>query len=269
MKIWKNTKTIDELISDLSITSNKKEAEIALIGSKGIELKEFPKLKGIFKCGVGVDNIPFKEANKRNIKIGLPSKATNEYIFEETACFACHLCLSMLYSDIGSVSRWQKLSRNHIKNKIVLVIGMGQIGKRVAKKLKSFVQVKTFDIKYASLEALKKLILVADCITLHIPLNDSTLNYFDSKMLSLMKDNSSIVNTSRGAIVNETALYKEIKEGRIRSAFDVFWKEPYEGKLKQFYPEKFSMTPHIASTCNEFLIGCAKDFRLFLKEARR
>jgi phosphoglycerate dehydrogenase-like enzyme len=267
MKIWKNTKTIDDFISDLSVTSNKKEAEIALIGSKGINLKEFPKLKGIFKCGVGKDNIPFEQARKRKVKIGLPSKATNEYIFEETACFACYLCLSMLYCEAGSINKWQKLSREHIKNKIVLVVGMGRIGKRVAQKLKDFTRVKTFDIKHNSLGSLKELVSIADCITLHIPLDKNTINFFDSKKLSLMKDNSSLVNTSRGAIVNENALYNELRKRRIRAAFDVFWNEPYAGKLKEFYPERFLMTPHIASNCKDFLKGCAEDFYLFLKES--
>jgi phosphoglycerate dehydrogenase-like enzyme len=268
MKIWKNTKTIDGFISDLPATSDKKEADIALVGSKGINLKEFPELKGIFKCGVGTDNLPYDVARERGIKVGLPSKATSEYIFEETACFACHLCLSMLYSEVGSVDKWEKTFREHIKKKVVLVIGVGRIGKRVARKLRTFVKVNTFDLKLDSLKSLKKLIPAADCITLHIPLNYKNQDFFDLKMLSLMKDNSSIVNTSRGAIVNENALYEELKKGRIRAAFDVFWQEPYHGRLKEFCSEKFHMTPHVASTCKEFLEGCAWDFRSFLKEVR-
>ena len=51
-------------------------------------------------------------------------------------------------------------------------------------------------------------------------------------------------------------LYNEIKKGRLRAAFDVYWEEPYKGKLIEFVPDKFFMSPHIASTCSGFLEGC-------------
>jgi len=57
MKIWKNTATLDGLIDALEITAYKEDADIALLGSKRINLDEFPELKGIFKCGMGTDNV--------------------------------------------------------------------------------------------------------------------------------------------------------------------------------------------------------------------
>ena len=74
-----------------------------------------------------------------------------------------------------------------------------------------------------------------------------------------MKNNSILVNTARGSIVDEMALYNELKNQRIKAAFDVFWKEPYNGMLKQFSSKNFYMTPHIASTCKEFIRSCRKD----------
>ena len=71
-----------------------------------------------------------------------------------------------------------------------------------------------------------------------------------------MKTGAVLINTARGAIVDEEALYDEIKSGRLRAAFDVYWQEPYRGKLKEFYPDRFYMTPHVASTCSSFLKGC-------------
>ena len=266
MKIWKNTKTIDEFIPDLSITSNKHEADVALLGGKKISLDDFSSLKGIFKCGVGTDNVPFGEAEKRNIKIGLPSEKTAEYIFEETACFACHLCLKMLYSEAGSIKEWNKVSREFIRNKILLIIGTGKIGKRVAEKMSNFMEIKTFDISNNSLDELTQLIATADCISLHIPLTEATRDFIDSKKLAYMKNRSIIINTSRGGIVNEDALYKELKNNRIKAAFDVFWKEPYKGKLSTLPNATFSMTPHIASTNKSFVKYTAEDFRKFLKE---
>ena len=81
-----------------------------------------------------------------------------------------------------------------------------------------------------------------------------------------MKDGSVLINTARGAIVDEDALDRELKKDRLRAAFDVFWKEPYNGKLKEFYPDNFFMTPHVASTTEGFLNGCRKDLDSLINE---
>ena len=74
-----------------------------------------------------------------------------------------------------------------------------------------------------------------------------------------MKSGSILINTSRGVIVDEEALYGELQNKRLKAAFDVFWQEPYRGKLKEFFPDYFFMTPHVASTCDGFLNGCRND----------
>ena len=103
------------------------------------------------------------------------------------------------------------------------------------------------------------LISQADCITLHIPKTDENEAFMDKNKLAMMKDDAVIINTARGAIVDEDMLYSEINSGRLRAAFDVFWQEPYHGKLKELDSNCFSMTPHVASTCRGFLEGCRKE----------
>ena len=76
MKIWKNTSTLDNFVPELKNTVEEFNAEIAIIGSRPLNLSLMPNLKAIFKCGVGTDNIPFDEAEKRNIEVILPSKKT-------------------------------------------------------------------------------------------------------------------------------------------------------------------------------------------------
>ena len=87
--------------------------------------------------------------------------------------------------------------------------------------------------------------------------------------LSWMKDGSILINTSRGPIVNEKALYLELKNKRLRAAFDVFWDEPYLGMLMEFYPDSFFMTPHVASTCQEFLVGCRNDLNQLIYDLKQ
>ena len=69
MKIWKNTDILDSLIHDLELTEDSTEADLIVLGSKTVNLDDFPQLKGIFRVGVGIDNVPVEQAKKRNIKV--------------------------------------------------------------------------------------------------------------------------------------------------------------------------------------------------------
>jgi len=266
MKIWTNTKTLDGLIDDLEFTSDKNEAELALLGSKPIDIREFPKLRGIFRVGVSLTNVPVEEAENRGIIVRIPSEETAKFIYEETANFTCYLILRMLYQNVGSIDPWVKYNRTFLNNRNLLIIGMGKIGSMVAEKMKKLMDILTYDILFNSESELKALIEKADCISIHIPDTPENKSFFNAEKLSWMRDQAILINTARGPIVDEDALYDEIKKGRIRAAFDVFWEEPYYGKLKEFYPDRFFMSPHVGSTCNEFLRGAAEDLRKMIRE---
>jgi phosphoglycerate dehydrogenase-like enzyme len=259
MKIWKNTSTLAGFDKGLNFTESKKDAEIVLMGSKQIKINQFPNLKGIFRVGVGRDNVPEEEARAKGITVRFPSKKTIDVIFEETASFTCSLIFRMLYNDVGTIDPWIKVPRDQMSEKNLLVIGMGKIGSRIANLMQSFLQVTTFDILQNKTTELKSMINRSDCITLHIPKSDDNISFFNREKLSWMKDNSVLINAARGAIVDENALFNELKNGRLKAAFDVYWLEPYNGKLKEFYPDLFYMTPHVASTCKEFVKGCRKN----------
>ncbi len=264
MKFWKNTSTLDKFLPELLKTVDAADADIAIIGSKPMELTSMPKLKAIFKCGVGTDNVPFEEAAVRGIEIWMPSEETKRYIFEETANFAVYLIFRMLFSEIGDVEGWKKQSRGFLGNKKVLLLGQGNIGSHVTRKLKPSVGVLTFDVAVNSMDELPSLMKQADVISLHVPLIESTKGFIDAEKLGWMKNGAALVNTARGPIVDEFALFEEIKSGRLRAAFDVFWEEPYNGKLKHFHPSNFLMSPHVSSNCENFLTGLAQDLTNFL-----
>ncbi len=259
MKIWKNTSTLNGYDKGLDFTENKSEAELAFIGSKSIDLNGFLNLKAIFRAGIGKENVPEKEARNKNIFVQFPSKNTTNIIYEETAHFTCGLIFRMLYSELGSFKPWTKNVRGVFSNNNLLIIGNGNIGSRISKNMSSFLKVKTYDVIKDEKKNLKKLVKEADCITLNIPGNKENISFFDKKKLSWMKDNSILINTARGNIVDEISLYNELKRKRLRAAFDVFWEEPYDGILCEFYPDFFFMTPHVASTSKEFLLGIRND----------
>jgi len=258
MKVWKNTSTLDGYDDGLVFTEDKGQADIALLGSKSVDLDEFPNLKGIFRAGIGKDNVPENEAAQMGILVRYPSQETIDIIYDETAAFTCALIFRMLYNYVGTIDSWYKYGRLELSEKNLLVIGTGNIGRRVVKYMQPFMHVFSFDIIENDFSELQGLLSKADSITLHIPKTDENEDYFDKDKLAMMKDDAVLVNTARGAIVDEDALYAEVSSGRLRAAFDVFWKEPYDGKLKEFHPHQFFMTPHVASTCSGFLAGCRK-----------
>lgn len=263
MKIYNATQTLKGFNRDLEYTSIKQEAKFIIVGGKQINLEEFPNLKGIFKTGVGIDNLPFEEAKKRGIEIKLPSSNTKEIIYNETASFTVFLILRFIYRNIGSFKSWDKIKRNTTMNFNVLILGCGEIGNKVKHRLSVMCNVFTYDPLQNEESELNFLIEKADIVTIHVPLNEKNINFFDKQKLSLLKDNSLIVNTSRGQIINEESLYNELKSGRINAAIDVFNEEPYNGILTNLKSDNLFLTPHVASTSIQFYEGLAKDFRKF------
>lgn len=269
MRIFKATNTLDGYLPPMDFTTDEALAEALLVGGKTVDLSAYPKLRGIFKTGVGTDNLPFAEAEKRGIAIALPSEATCAVIFEETACFACHLILTGLYAGSGVWESWHKVDRPQLASRRLLVVGAGRIGQRVIDKMNAFLHVDRFDIAHDAWDVLEPKIRHADCISLHVPLTPETDNLFDAVRLGWMKDGAVIVNTARGSIIDEEALYSELSSGRLRAAIDVFWKEPYKGRLGELPADRLIRSPHIASTCEDFLQGATLDFLKFINMLRK
>ncbi len=261
LKIWKNTSALNSFTKDLYFTSIKKKAQVIILGSKSINLSEFPNLKGIFRVGVGTENIPFDVCKKRKILLEFPSKKNLDILYEETSNYTIGLIFRMIYPSHNIQEQWIKFPRKVLNSQTTLIIGTGNIGSRVAKKLKNFMRVKTFDIAKNNEKDLKGLIEEADIISIHIPGIIENKNFFNQEKFKFMKKDSILINTSRAMLVEEKYLYENLAKGKIRAAFDVFWKEPYRGRLVKFHPDPFFISPHIASTSNEFFLGCAKDLK--------
>ena len=145
IQVFKATNTLDGYISSINFTEKKELADYLLIGGKPIDLGVFPRLKGIFKTGVGLDNLPFEEATKKNVRIGLPSDNTKEIIYEETADFSCGLIFNGIYSNQGDWENWTKKNRRQTAKLSLLIVGSGKIGTRVKNTMNAFMEVMVHD----------------------------------------------------------------------------------------------------------------------------
>ncbi len=269
MKVYFNTKAFNclEEKRKLNITEDISEAELLVLGAKPVDFSKASKVKAVYRFGVGRENIPDELLKKGVPSVFFPSEKAKEILYESTANFTVFLIFQMYYLPaIGEIDEWIKKTRSFFKKKNLLVIGLGNIGQRVVKKMELFMNIKTYDIEKDKPEKLKSLIASADIIALHIPLSKENKGFINAEKLSWMKNDAILINTSRGAIVDEDALYQRIRNSNLRASFDVYWQEPYKGKLRSLGPAKFFMTPHTASQTIEFVEEGFQDILEIIKK---
>jgi D-3-phosphoglycerate dehydrogenase len=167
-------------------------------------------------------------------------------------------------------NRWgdrMKQMPGEIAGKSVLVVGFGRIGTRTAKRcaaLDMTVQVYDPNVPAATISAagyepvsdLDAALPMADFVTIHCPKTPETVGMFGAARLARMKPGAGLVNTARGGIVDEAALYDALVAGHLRGAgLDVFDSEPTKPDNKLFALEQVLMAPHMAGVTTESVIG--------------
>ena len=197
-----------------------------------------PHLRAIAKYGVGVDNIDLEAAKARGIKVsrtvGANAAAVADY------ALALMLALSRKLLPIDRRCRagdWSKITTSDVTGATLGLIGLGAIGKLVARRAQGFdMKVLAYDVMwdepYANANGIQfaepeRILREADFISLHLPLLPSTENFIGAKELSFMKPSAILINTARGGLVDEAALLDALKRGAIGGAgLDAFREEP-------------------------------------------
>ena len=218
-------------------------------------------LKIIARAGAGVDNIDVEYAEKKGIRVVCTPEAVATAVAELTMGLILSLARQIPTADRAmKEGRWIKkeIVGWELQGKTIGIIGFGRIGQRVARLAKAFGMkivvcelnrvpehlLKELDVEIAPLE---KLLKKSDIITLHVPLTQETYHMIGKKEIEQMKNGVYVVNTSRGGIIDEKALFEALKTGKIAgAALDVYEKEP---------PNDFSLiklsdvicTPHIGA----------------------
>ncbi|MDY4197149.1 MAG: phosphoglycerate dehydrogenase [Peptoniphilaceae bacterium] len=204
-------------------------------------LETATRLKAISKYGVGVDNIDVDYAKSKGIPISITRGANSDAVADYT--FALLLAVARRLPEInntGKAGDWSKKVSLDVFGKKLGVIGMGAIGRKVIERAKGFqMEVFGFDIfedpEYMQINQVKKasveeIMKECDFVSLHLPLTEETRHLIDEKALSLAKENLVLINTARGGLIDEKALYQVLREGRIYGAgLDAFEEESPSG----------------------------------------
>jgi D-3-phosphoglycerate dehydrogenase / 2-oxoglutarate reductase len=254
------------LISDTELISKK-------------TLKKFKNLQAISRVGIGYDNIDIESAKKFNICVCNTPDAPSKAVVDLTFGLMLNLLRSVSIAD-GFLKKkiWSRIYGKRLEHSTIGIIGCGRIGAGVIQKLLNYGVKKIYyndhkPIKFKSKNTFtsskKKIFSECDIVSIHIPFNDKTKNLIDKKYLSLMKKDSSLINTSRGGIVNEEDLYNFLKLNKIKSAaLDVFSNEPYKGKISKLI--NCICSPHIGSLsfdCREKMeLDAVKNIINFIKK---
>jgi len=223
------------------------------------------QLKLVGRAGAGLDNIDINAAEKKGIKVLNTPEAPAEAVAELTIGLILALARSIPSANKAmKEGRWTKkdLTGWELKGKTLGTIGLGNIGKQVAKIAKAFgmkilitkrtppapALLKELEAEFVPLHELLKR---SDIITIHVPYTPQTHHMIGEKELQLMKKGSCLVNTSRGAIVNEKALLKALQSERLGgAALDVYEVEPPTNWTLMQLPNMVC-TPHIGAQTEE------------------
>lgn len=225
-----------------------------------------PNLKLICVAATGTNNIDIKCAEKHNISVknvaGYSTDSVVQITFSLLMELLSHTSYFNNYVQSGCYSKSQSFtlispSFNELKGKRYGIVGLGNIGRKVAKIAEAFeAEVVYYSTSGANSTSdykqvdMQELLSTCDIISIHAPLNDKTANLFDYEKLCQMKKSAFIINVGRGGIINELDLVKALDENKIAGAgVDVFTTEPM-AKDSPFMSlknrDKLVATPHIA-----------------------
>lgn len=224
-------------------------------------LEKAPVLRVISRYGVGMDNIDLEAAKKLGIIVRSTPEAPSQAVAELALSLMLNISRRVSEADRNlRNNNWTQLMGRLITGKNLGILGLGRIGKKLAAMVQPF-GMKIFAYEpYSdndfvsrnriSLLPLNEVLSQCDIISLHLPLSDDTFHMIGKKELSLMKKDAVIINTSRGGLIDESALIEALKNGTIGgAAIDTFEKEPYIGELTNF--ENVLLTCHMGSSAIE------------------
>jgi D-3-phosphoglycerate dehydrogenase len=216
-----------------------------------------PQLKVIARVGVGYDAVDCEAATRHGVVVTITPGTNQGSVAEHTFCLMLALVKNLI-AQHNSVAAggWPRGTNIPIRGQTLGLVGLGRIGKAMVPRAQAFeMKVIAYDpypdtawanAHQVPLVDLDTLLRQADFVSLHLPASPQTARMIDARALGLMKPTAYLINTSRGAVVDESALLAALKERRIAGAgLDVFEQEP-PGDHPLLKLDNVVLTPHAA-----------------------
>jgi glyoxylate reductase len=220
------------------------------------ELDLLPDLRLVGNYGVGYDNVDVTACRERGIRVtntpGVLDAAVAELTFAlMLACARQLVVCDRFVREGGWRTGWSRPERlgHDLAGATLGLVGLGRIGRQVASRAEAFGMPVVHHRRTDGLP-LDELLRTADVVSLHVPLTPETDGLLSRERLALLRDGAILINTARGAIVDEEALVDELVSGRISAGLDVFADEPRVPERLVGLPNVV-LTPHIASATEE------------------
>ncbi len=269
-------------ISKDELPGHLKDADILIVRSatkvKGDFFNHLKNTKLIIRGGVGLDNIDLVKSKELGIEVKNTPKASSISVAELVFAHIFALSRHIVRGTTGiKNSKWEKkqLKGVELYGKTIGIIGMGRIGREVAKRALALgmnvlgYDVMAFPGELAKKASLEEIFKQSDIITLHVPLIESTHHLINADTIKSLKDGVIIINCARGGIVDEEALYQGLKSGKIGGAgLDVYEKEPPVNS-PLFEIGNVTLTPHIGASTSEAQARIGEEIVAILSEFKK
>ncbi len=224
-----------------------------------------PTLRLVSVWGTGVDNIDLAAASRHGVTVTNTPGVNAAAVAEHTLALMLAVARRILLSDSETkAGRWNQVLLTQLRGKILGVVGLGAIGRAVARLAQGIgMEVIAWTIHPSEERARalgirlvekEQLLRQADLVSLHLRLTPEATDFLGEKELALMKPTAYLINTARGALVNRDALYAALRDGRIAGAgLDVFHREPISPDDPLLSLPNVVLTPHIAGMTSEVI----------------
>ena len=221
-----------------------------------------PNLKVIARTGVGFENVDIHAARRHGIVVATTPGSNSEAVADLTFAMMLALSRKLLANDaLLKQGIWDPLLGNDLHFKTVGVLGLGRVGRAVARRATAFRMnvlghdpfVNPQEVVEAEVRAVApdELYRTSDFVTLHLPSTPETTGMINAHVLGLMKTSAFILNTARGSLIDEEALGDALRSGRIAGAgLDVFSTEPASNSPLARLPNVLA-SPHVAGNTEE------------------
>lgn len=268
--------TVRECLTDEDIANHAAAADVVWLfgGSRVLNARN---LTGLTKCGAivrtgsGTDNVPVETATQLGIVVANTPDALTDAVSDHAIGLLFAVLRQIVAQDravrSGVWDRYRAWPHWTLHGRTLGLVGYGRIAQAVARKLGGFeMKVVAYDPLIppdaakklgTRLMELDEMLREADAVSIHCPLTPNTRHVIGAAALALMKPTAVLINTSRGPVIDETALIGALTEKRIAGAgLDVFEDEPLAPANPLLKLENVVLTPHIASYSNEYFANC-------------